>query len=188
MLQLKPIIKAVALAAGKKDVRHYLNGVCIDAAEEGVVRIIGTDGQRLHMVSIKRDDWPSELDLTYIDESDRKQIIISNDGIKTLCSGSARSHIESAVWDGVLGSFKVEGRYPQYERLLAEPKSGTDMPIAPVNANYLATAAKAIESYSKSVGLKFNGARIHVGSINGNSMKISSEDGKFVTLLGLLKL
>ena len=47
-------LKAVLLAAGKKDIRFYLNGVHVNKHH-----LVGTDGHRMHIVC-HGGDWPHE--------------------------------------------------------------------------------------------------------------------------------
>lgn len=47
-------LKAVLLAAGKKDIRYYLNGVHVNKHH-----LVGTDGHRMHVVC-HGGDWPHD--------------------------------------------------------------------------------------------------------------------------------
>jgi DNA polymerase-3 subunit beta len=50
------VIKALLIIAAKGDIRYYLNGVCVDARENGDVVLVATDGHRLLAVPMEAAD------------------------------------------------------------------------------------------------------------------------------------
>lgn len=141
-------VKFASHAAGKQDVRYYLNGVLFRFINDTLI-LVGCDGHRIAEVRI---DLPVDLDL-------HGDYIIDNDSIKTLLAAmktkrSDESVIEIAETDDlqltVHGNGQtvvlkaIDGKFPDYARNLP----GKDTEGAPelgINAVYLAEAAAALK-------------------------------------------
>lgn len=52
-------LKAVALFAGKKDIRYYLNGVCVTSID-GALGLVATDGHRLTVFREEEYDYDGD--------------------------------------------------------------------------------------------------------------------------------
>jgi DNA polymerase-3 subunit beta len=50
------VIKALLIVAGKKDIRYYLNSVCIDARANGDIVLVSCDGYRMLAYPVSVDD------------------------------------------------------------------------------------------------------------------------------------
>lgn len=106
--QLAAAVGRVAYAMGKKDVRHYLNGVHFAGRD-----VVASDGHRMALVTLADADMPA--------------MTLSKDGIKPLqaallmpgasitCNADA---IEVSHHTGRYRSALVDGAYPNYTRLL----------------------------------------------------------------------
>lgn len=94
------LLKAVLLAAGKKDIRYYLNGVYVTRRH-----LVGTDGHRMHIVC-HDGDWPQE------------PVVIPRDA----CELAVKERtVELCVTPTAIGSINykpVDGRYPDYTRVM----------------------------------------------------------------------
>ena len=128
-------LKAVMLAAAKKDIRYYLNGVMVRNGE-----VAATNG---HMaLIIKSDDIKSDGEYI-IDNDTLKMIVTAHKGIKgdnpievidsmtTTCS--SKIHITP-----------VDGKFPDVNRVIPQKPSGE---IAHFNAEYLLACQKANEEF-----------------------------------------
>ena len=109
------VVKWVAKAAAKKDIRYCLNGIYLDAAQG---KIVGTDGHRIHVA-----DCPALTDSEH-------SVIIPSDSIKILM----QLHIDQGkppvtvkvdskgVWlqvgDAELYARAIDGRYPDWPRVI----------------------------------------------------------------------
>jgi len=96
----KAIMKA-AKSSGKEEVRYYLKGVYLEQQENSLI-IVGTDGHRLTRVIIDNNGTPANM-------------ILSTDGVKKLSKDATVLDFNSPD--------KVDGTFPQYERIIPERQS-----------------------------------------------------------------
>ena len=124
-------LKAVMMAAAKKDVRYYLNGVMVRNGE-----LAATNGHMLLLIkseSIKSDG-------EYIIDNDTlKMIVTSHKGTK----GDTRIEVVDSV--AITGKSKisitpVDGKFPDINRVIPQEPSGE---IAHFNYEYLLACQKA---------------------------------------------
>ncbi|AGK49418.1 DNA polymerase III beta subunit, central domain protein [Burkholderia thailandensis MSMB121] len=138
-------LKAALLHAAKKDIRFYLNGVCIEAHEKET-RVIGTDGHRAAVIRVPTEN---------VSVSPGTRFIIPRATVEAMkISKAALKHpivIEGPNDNGeyrATGVFgvaifqAVEGVFPDYRHIIPETTSGT---LAQYNPAYLADMAKAAE-------------------------------------------
>lgn len=134
--------KAVALAAGQLDIRHYLNGMLLEQAKDGLY-LVATDGHRMHAMRIRQD---AQLPIG-------AQIIIPNDGIAKIKPNRHMPTMSVEIADdlrsGALAYFgdrfawvAHEGRFPEWRRVLPR-EAKIDGVGASLNPDYLADVAKA---------------------------------------------
>lgn len=118
MASLRRLIERTHFAMAHHDVRYYLNGLLLDLAP-GRVRAVATDGHRLAMC-----DLPAE---TGIDTS--RQVIVPRKGVtemlRLLDSGAtevellvSENHLQARVPEQQLTTKLIDGKYPDYERVL----------------------------------------------------------------------
>ena len=124
-------LKAVMMAAAKKDVRYYLNGVMVRSGE-----IAASDGNMVLM--IKSDGIKSD-DEYIIDNDTLKMIVTAHKGIK----GDNRVEVVDSMT--ITGGSKisitpVDGKFPDVNRVIPQETSGE---IAHFNAEYLLACQKA---------------------------------------------
>jgi len=146
-------LKAVSHAMALKDIRYYLCGVLIQS-NGAETRLVATDGHRLHAVQhIGQDNkliqepvsviLPLEMVKTCIKAKSAKynhcpQITFHIDG----------SQIEAALPDGSsIKSFAVEGKFPDYCRVLNFPFESFTNEAACYNPEYLLDADQALRDY-----------------------------------------
>lgn len=97
-------IKAVLLAAGKKDTRYYLNGVHVNKHH-----LVGTDGHRMHIVC-HGGDWPHD------------PVTIPRDACELAIKGKTTTLEITPAAIGPISYQPTGGTYPDYTRVMA---SGT---------------------------------------------------------------
>jgi DNA polymerase-3 subunit beta len=121
--EMKKLIDSCAFAMAQQDVRYYLNGMLFEMGKSWF-RVVATDGHRLAMHTTGVD--------TGIDET--LQVIVPRkgvlelsrllaepgDGELTLVFGA--SHIRARLHDFTFTSKLVDGKFPDYQRVL--PKGG----------------------------------------------------------------
>lgn len=119
---LKRLFNMVSFAMAKQDIRYYLNGILL-VVEPDSVRAVATDGHRLaHLAEAIETPLTEERQLILpaktvielqrlLDESDEPVSISLNKGAK-------HSQIRFAFGDVVLVSKLIEGRFPDYKRVI----------------------------------------------------------------------
>lgn len=109
-LNLKQL-KASLLTAGNKDARHYLNGVFVELTPS-FYRIVSTDGSNMSVFHVQRETNVAPFSL-----------IISRATIEDLPKSTPATVTlkqENGVWFlGALGFSPVDGRFPEYRRVLS---------------------------------------------------------------------
>lgn len=129
MIVKKSYLQAVLLAAGKKDIRFYLNGVHINDRH-----LVGTDGHRMHVV-VHGGDWP------------HGSVTIPREAVELALKSKVDLIDVTPTEIGAVRYKPVDGTYPDYTRVML--KSG-EMPRigairASINPAYLADAEKAVK-------------------------------------------
>ncbi|WP_432785861.1 Beta sliding clamp [Oligella sp. MSHR50489EDL] len=119
---LKRLFNMVSFAMAKQDIRYYLNGILL-VVEPDRVRAVATDGHRLaHLSEAIETPLTEEQQLILpaktvielqrlLDESDEPVYISLN-------KDSKHSQIRFAFGDIVLVSKLIEGRFPDYKRVI----------------------------------------------------------------------
>ena len=124
-------LKAVMMAAAKKDVRYYLNGVMVRNGE-----LAATNG---HMALLIKSESIKSDGEYIIDNDTLKMIVASKKGIK----GDSRIEVVDGAF--IIGGNKIfiaplDGKFPDVNRVIPQDPSGE---IAHFNAEYLLACQKA---------------------------------------------
>jgi hypothetical protein len=143
-IEVKALKAAALCAANKKDLRTYLQGVCLSINHRDTGMVYGTNGHILFAGQIALD-WLTEIPVPGYD------IIIPVDAIKAIPKKNARVYLESLDNGSyLLGDkhfFALEGKYPDITRVV--PKRGTfdNQAFAYINPEYICTANDALSTY-----------------------------------------
>lgn len=116
--QLRRLIDRTAFAMAQQDVRYYLNGMLWELHGKGL-RVVATDGHRLAMCALDTE-FPVD---------DSKQVILPRKGVLELArllqeDGAevaiviGNNHIRATTDDFTFTSKLVDGKFPDYERVL----------------------------------------------------------------------
>lgn len=129
MIVKKAHLQAVLLAAGKKDIRLYLNGVHINGRH-----LVATDGHRMHVV-VHGGDWP------------HGPVTIPREAVERALKARVETMDVSVDTIGAERYTPLDGTYPDYTRAMLHPG---EMPRigairARINPAYLADAEKAVK-------------------------------------------
>lgn len=157
--QFKAGLKAASSAAGKNDVRYYLNGVLLQV-KHGVMLLVGSDGHRLAM-------WKCDV------ESNAVRVIIPNPSVQAMLKTVPNQDVliqitERAITIEGFSSTLIDGNYPDIERVIPI----IDRSIT-VNAQQLAKAT----SNCLLVTEKMNSPAIRLEAMDGY-IKIESHGGE----------
>ena len=155
--ELATLLHRTAFAMAQQDVRYYLNGMLLEIADN-TLRLVATDGHRLAMNQ-------TQLSIT---QTHRLQVIIPykaimelmrllKDGDKTLTVHVGQHHIRVFADDFVFTSKLVEGRFPDYQRVI--PKMGDKVALVDRDTLKQALLRTAILCHDKIRGVQFELSR-----------------------------
>ncbi|EAT10676.1 DNA polymerase III subunit beta [Bermanella marisrubri] len=150
--QLRRIIDRTAFAMAQQDVRYYLNGMLIEVKPDEL-RAVATDGHRLATCGV-----PVELDI-----ADRMQVIVPRKAVLELAKllmdpessvelSLSNNHVRAKVGDYTFTSKLVDGKFPDYERVI--PRNGNKTLIADRQALRQVFQRTAILSNEKYRGVR----------------------------------
>ena len=122
---LKTLIEKTAFAMAQQDVRYYLNGLMMEVSS-GAIRTVATDGHRLAFCEKQIEG----------DLADSKQVIIPRKGVAELQRLLADSddpvkvvlgnnHIQCELPNQRFTSKLIDGRFPDYKRVMPEAEGNT---------------------------------------------------------------
>jgi len=119
--ELQRLLALTQFAMAHQDVRYYLNGLLLEFGA-GYLRAVATDGHRLAVCELERDGGSLE----------ERQVIVPRKAVLEmlrLMRGEGRCRLgvgQSAVrlaFDGTrLTSKLIDGRFPEYERVIPDPE------------------------------------------------------------------
>ena len=162
-------LKAVMLAAAKKDVRYHLNGVMVRNGE-----LAATNG---HMALMIKSDGIKSDGEYIIDNDTLKMIVTAHKGIK---GGNPIGVIDSMTTTGSskISITPVDGKFPDVNRVISQEPSGE---VAHFNYEYLLACQKANEEFldRKSFHIKLQ----HNGQ---SGAKFESDDENDNKLIGVV--
>ncbi len=146
-------LKAVSLAMAKNDVRYYLNGMLLESSGD-TVRLVATDGARLHMIDIEQSEptaplpdgviIPRELVEWALKNSTKRAPGITVRVVPTppADDGKARPPVITVTAGSAsMSAPAVDGRFPDYLRVIPTDLSGE---TGQFNPTYVADAYAAV--------------------------------------------
>lgn len=149
---LKRLIEATQFSMAHQDVRYYLNGMLLEAST-GRLRAVATDGHRLAMCMLEAD----------VDQAEKHQVIVPRKGILELSRlltepeepvnvVLGQHHIRATTGDFTFTSKLVDGKFPDYERVL--PRHGDKLVLGERQHLREAFSRTAILSNEKYRGIR----------------------------------
>jgi DNA polymerase-3 subunit beta len=156
---LRYLIDSVQFAMANQDVRYYLNGLLFEG-DSTCLRTIATDGHRLAVASI--DESP-------LKENEKLHLIIPRKAVnellrllsvkpgETIHFQMAENHIRLETEQFVFITKLIEGRFPDYKRVL--PQGGDK--IVAIDRDLLKQGLQRVAILSSE---KHRGIRMHLGS------------------------
>ncbi len=122
---LRHLIEQTQFAMAQQDVRYYLNGLLLEF-RDGVLRGVATDGHRLSRCDVSAQLSPGEV----------RQVIVPRKGVlelyrlleesdETVSVSISSNHIRVGVDELKFTSKLVDGRFPDYERVI--PRGGNNI-------------------------------------------------------------
>jgi len=146
------LLKSALAVAAKNDVRYYLNGVQI-IAEGRDLRVVGTDGHRMLVVSnTEQSDFPAWLQEGFVIDRDNL-----SESLGLLCKlngeqiaiewapGHKKANLRTLDGNTTIGLDVVDGKFPDWRRIVESShamgnEARKPMETASVNSKYLKEA------------------------------------------------
>ncbi len=163
--ELRSLIEKTQFSMANQDVRYYLNGMLFET-ESSTFRSVATDGHRMAVAQV-----------TLGDNFDAKQVIVPRKGIQELVRlldaqdslvtlQVGQSNLRADVNNFIFTSKLVDGRFPDYRRVLPQNTNKT-----------LEAGCEALrQAFSRAAILsneKFRGVRVN---LSGNEMRITANN------------
>jgi len=120
--KLRELLDSTSFAMAQQDVRYYLNGMLFEVASD-YLRVVATDGHRLAMETLYMSNpisEPQQLILPRKGIMEMARLLTDDSGEISLTFG--QNHIRASVTAFTFTSKLVDGRFPDYNRVL--PKGG----------------------------------------------------------------
>ena len=157
-------LKMVHHAAGKKDVRYYINGVHLEFSSSGLY-LAATDGHRLAVAAIEGEFLPGEITIGH--EAVKQLLALPKSAGDVICSFEGGQLV---IQSGQMLRFSdLGGKYPDWRRVVQGASENTT--VIGVNAEFMAQAMAAL---SKVANAKYHGVKIHLRGPN-NSLKLEAD-------------
>lgn len=180
--EVKRLIDRTSFSMAQQDVRYYLNGMLWEVRPEAL-RVVATDGHRLAMCT-----RPVTADVKETQQSilPRKGVIelsrLLNDSDETVELVFGSTHIRAVTSEFTFTSKLVDGKFPDYERVL--PKGGDKIVIGDRSELKQAFARTAILSNEKYRGVRLNLETGQLTIIANNPEQEEAEDQVAVDYTG----
>lgn len=142
----KSNVKAVYRAMPSNDIRHYLNGMLVQHNGTNT-RLICTDGHRIHMVQEAGNNPAGAMIEFILPAAQVMALVKGKDQGVFLSYDTATKKISIQTSTGTTTVDPVDGKFPDYLRVLA-PASGTLTPeLAAINPEYVLDADLSLRDY-----------------------------------------
>jgi DNA polymerase-3 subunit beta len=149
---LKRLIEKTSFAMAQQDVRYYLNGLLLEISK-GIVRAVATDGHRLAMCTYECEVSPTDtLQIIMPRKGVTELVKLLEDSDDTVTIQVSANHIKIQLSDYVFTSKLIDGRFPDYERVI--PKNSDKHVIADKETLRQALVRTSILSNEKYRGIR----------------------------------
>jgi DNA polymerase III subunit beta len=151
---LRELLERTQFAMAQQDVRYYLNGLLLEI-EQGTVRAVATDGHRLALSQASCEvvsEQPVQLLIP------RKAVLelakmLSDPTLESVEVEAGANHIRLYLGSSIFTSKLIDGKYPEYQRVL--PRNSDKKVIASREVLKQALSRTAILSNEKYKGINF---------------------------------
>ena len=128
---LRTLLGKTHFAMAQQDVRYYLNGLLLEAGRKSV-RAVATDGHRLALCDLALDGSGDGAKPAKGAKGEGHQVIIPRKGVhelQRLLEGEGEvsvaigtNHVRATIGDIRFTSKLIDGRFPDYERVIPKPQ------------------------------------------------------------------
>lgn len=170
---LKRLMEKTQFAMAQQDVRYYLNGLLIEVTNN-TVRAVATDGHRLAMCKHEMDVSPDQGIQVILP---RKGVVelsrLLNDSDVSANITIGNNHIRISLQDFTFTSKLIDGRFPDYERVI--PKNSDKVVVADKELMRQALVRTSILSNEKYRGIRL---RLEPGLIQAQANNPEMEEAE----------
>lgn len=164
-----PLSQAVAkvqFAMAQQDVRYYLNGMHL-AVGNSLLRCVATDGHRLALSDVAIEDENAQASLIL----PRKAVLelaklLGNGGDKPVSLRFSASHLQVEISGLTFTSVLIEGRFPDYERVMPKGRQNALVVDRRLFKEVLGRAAILSNEQFRGVRLGLEGSALTVATNN----------------------
>ncbi|MBK7541448.1 MAG: DNA polymerase III subunit beta [Candidatus Competibacter sp.] len=172
---LRGLIERTHFAMAQQDVRYYLNGLLLEVSS-GVLRVVATDGHRLAF---------QELPIG-AEAVEHRQVIMPRKGVlelmRLLADSDAEAvlalganHIQVAMGDIRLTSKLIDGKFPDYQRVIPRDAARTVIADRMVLRAALARAGIVLDDKSQGIRLQLEDWTLRAQAQNSEQEEAEEE-------------
>ena len=154
--ELRRLLDKTHFSMAQQDVRYYLNGLLIEIGG-GLIRAVATDGHRLALCEVAAGDQTDAMQQVIIPRKGvlELQKLLGEDEDVSILIGS--NHIRAVVGDIRFTSKLIDGRFPDYGRVIPKPEGN----LLLVGRDYLRHALQRAAILSNE---KYRGVRLDLAA------------------------
>lgn len=171
---LRGLIERTHFAMAQQDVRYYLNGLLLEVGS-GTLRVVATDGHRLAF-----QELPIAVD------AEHRQVIVPRKGVLELMRLLADSeaevmlalganHIQAAMGDIRLTSKLIDGKFPEYQRVIPRDPGRTMIADRMVLRGALARAGIVLDDKTQGIRLQLEDWTLRAQAQNADQEEAEEE-------------
>jgi len=154
--QLRRLLDKTHFSMAQQDVRYYLNGLLVEIGG-GMIRAVATDGHRLALCEVAAGEQNHASQQVIIPRKGvlELQKLLGDDEQVSLSIGT--NHIRAVVGDIRFTSKLIDGRFPDYDRVIPKPEGN----LLVVGRDYLRHALQRAAILSNE---KYRGVRLDLAA------------------------
>lgn len=117
--ELGRLIDKTRFAMATEETRYYLNGICLHTTQDGNLRAVATDGLRLAQAQMeKAEDIPAVPEMIISRKTIYEIRKLIEDVAENVTISCSDKQVRFEVGPSVLVSRLIEGRFPDYEKVI----------------------------------------------------------------------
>ena len=118
------LIDKTHFSMAQQDVRYYLNGLLLETGG-GFVRAVATDGHRLAVAEVTVEGQSDAVQQVIIPRKGVLELQRLLGGGETIDVAIGTNHVRASVGDIRFTSKLIDGRFPDYDRVIPKPEGNT---------------------------------------------------------------
>lgn len=144
---LRRLLEKTHFCMAQQDARYFLNGLLFDVAETGI-RVVATDGHRLAVAEQALEAPGAPRQVIVPRKGVLEMMRLLGEGAKTVAVALSSNHVRVQAAESVLISKLIDGRFPDYEKVIPEKhKMIARVPRAELRESLARVAILASEKY-----------------------------------------